>query len=439
MSHAGEVIARWFGQAGGELLVGGKRVSEIVAEAGTPSFVYDRDVLARKWQLLRAALPDQFDLHYSVKANPAHDILEFFVNHGAGLEVASAGEIRRALRAGCPASRVSFAGPGKTDTELELALTEGVGEIHLESLREAERIAAIARRRDVTAGVAVRVNPEPETAGGAMRMGGKPAPFGVDEACLQGVVEHVQGEPAMALRGIHLYVGTQILDHRTLLAQYRHGVEIARRVAGWCRRPLQTVNLGGGLGVPYFPGESEFDIECFGRDVRTLADDLRSDAAFAGTRFVLEPGRYLVAEAGIYVARVLDVKTSRGKRFVVLDGGMHHHLAASGNLGQVIKRNFPIAVLNKLDRKAHEEVDVVGPLCTPLDILGRGVLLPVVEEGDLVGVFQSGAYALSASPVRFLSRPAPAEVLVAGGATRVIRQREIEEERPFPGTTSGSR
>jgi diaminopimelate decarboxylase len=313
---------------------------------------------------------------------------------------------------------------------LELALSEGVGEIHLESLREAERIASIARRRNVSARVAVRVNPQPETAGGAMRMGGKPAPFGVDEECLQGVIEQLLGEPAIALRGIHLYVGTQILDYRTLLAQYRHGVEIARRVAGWCRRPLETVDLGGGLGVPYFPSESDLDIECFGREVHQLVDEVRRDAAFDGTRFVLEPGRYLVAEAGIYVARVLDAKTSRGKKFIVLDGGMHHHLAASGNLGQVIKRNFPIAVLNKLGRKADEEVDVVGPLCTPLDVLGRRVALPLVEEGDLVGVFQSGAYALSASPVEFLSRPSPAEVLVSGGAARLIRRRERDEDRP---------
>jgi len=334
------------------------------------------------------------------------------------------------LRAGCPVQKVSFAGPGKTEAELELAVEKGVGEIHVESLREAERIASVARRRNVKARVAVRVNPEPEMSGGAMRMGGKPAPFGIDEEILESVVGHLLSEPVIALRGIHLYVGTQILDYRTLLSQYRRGLEIARRVAGWCRRPLETVDLGGGLGVPYFPNESELDIECFGREVRKLTGDVGGDAAFAGTRFVLEPGRYLVAEAGIYVARVLDVKTSRGRKFIVLDGGMNHHLAASGNLGQVIKRNFPIAVVNKLDRKEYEEVDVVGPLCTPLDVLGRGVPLPVVDEGDLVGVFQSGAYALSASPVRFLSRPSPAEVLVSGGAARLIRRRETDEDRP---------
>ena len=429
MNHAGPLIARWFGRSGGELLVSGKRVSEIVGDVGTPVFVYARDVLERKWELLRGALPDQFDIYYSVKANPNSAVLEFFTERGAGLEVASGGEIRRALRAGCPAQLIAFAGPGKSDAELELAIERGIGEIHVESLREVQRIAAIARQRNATVGVAVRVNPQPETSGGAMRMGGKPAPFGIDEEVLEGAVGHVLSEPAIALRGIHLYVGTQILDYRTLLAQYRRGLDIARRVAGWCRRPLQTVDLGGGLGVPYFPNDAELDIEALGRDVRALLAGIRSDAAFAGTRFVLEPGRYLVAEAGIYVVRVLDVKKSRGNTFVVVDGGMHHHLAASGNLGQVIKRSFPIALVNKLDRDEHEAVDVVGSLCTPLDVLGRKVPLPAVEEGDLIAVFQSGAYALSASPVGFLSHPAPPEVLVADGAARVISQRGADEDR----------
>jgi diaminopimelate decarboxylase len=276
----------------------------------------------------------------------------------------------------------------------------------------------------VQARIAVRVNPRAEVAGGAMRMGGKPAPFGIDEERLERVVRQVLAEPAIALCGIHLYVGTQILDYRTLVAQYRAGLEIARRVAAWCGRPLQTVDLGGGLGVPYLSNEPELDIEGFGRDVRQLIAGVGGEQAFAGTRFVLEPGRYLVAEAGIYVARVLDVKHSRGKTFIVLDGGMHHHLAASGNLGQVIKRNFPIAVVNKLDRTAYEEVDVVGPLCTPLDVLGRSVPLPAVDEGDLIGVFQSGAYALTASPVGFLSRPLPVEALIAEGGVRLISPRE---------------
>lgn len=429
MKHAAELIDRWYGHAGGELLVGNKKLGEIVAEVGTPAFVYDRGVLERKWAMLRAALPERFDVFYSVKANPNPAILEVLVEQGAGLEVASSGEIRLASQAGCAPRQVSFAGPGKTPAELELAVEQGLGEIHVESLREVERLAAIARRRGTVAGIALRVNPQPEGSGGAMRMGGKPAPFGIDEEDLQDAVERVLREPALALRGIHVYAGTQILDYHTLLAQYAHAVVVARRVAGWCGRPIEVIDLGGGLGVPYFASESELDIDSFGRGIRKLLDHLKGEAAFAATRFVLEPGRYLVAEAGIYVARVVDVKRSRGRKFVVLDGGMNHHLAASGNLGQVIRRNFPIAVLNKLERSDEEEVDVVGPLCTPLDFLGRGVALPAVEEGDLVGVLQSGAYALSASPVGFLSRPAAAEVLASEGRSRVITRRPRAEEQ----------
>lgn len=420
-THAERLIAQWFGQADGELLVGGVKVSECLAEVGTPAFLYDGRVLARTWAGLRDALPPQVDVYYSVKANPNPAILRFLVGHGAGLEIASAGELRRALQSGCAAERIAFAGPGKGDAELDLALEHGVGEIHVESLREAERLAAAARRRRTVANVAVRVNPGPEASGGAMRMGGKPAPFGVDEEQLPEVVAHIEADPALALRGIHLYVGTQILDHQILLAQYRHGIDIARRVAGWTGRPLATVDLGGGLGVPYFANESPLDLDVLGRELRTLLDDVRSEPALRDARFVVEPGRYVVAEAGIYVARVVDVKTSRGKTFAVLDGGMHHHLAASGNLGQVIKRNFPIAVLTKLNRPATARADLVGPLCTPLDVLGRDVDVPDIAEGDLVGVFQSGAYALSASPTEFLSRPTPAEVLVEDGVPHVIR------------------
>ncbi|MDX2165626.1 MAG: type III PLP-dependent enzyme [Deltaproteobacteria bacterium] len=418
---AEQLIARCFGRAGGELLVGGRRVSELLAAAGTPAFVYDLGVLAQTWTRLRAGLPAAVDLYYSVKANPNPAILQALVERGAGLEVASGGELRRARAAGCVAQRIAFAGPGKTDAELALAVASAIGEIHLESLCEAERVAAIARRHGVSAPVALRVNPGPGVSGGALRMGGKPSPFGIDEEVLREVVARVVAEPALTLRGIHLYVGTQILDHGTLLAQYRQGLDIARRVAAWSGRPLATVDLGGGLGVPYFANEAELDVPSFCRGLGELLGGTRGEAAFAGTRFVLEPGRYLVAEAGVYVARVVDVKTSRGKRFVVLDGGMHHHLAASGNLGQVIKRNFPLAVLNKLDQPAREVVDVVGPLCTPLDVLGRDVRLPAVAAGDLIGVFQSGAYALSASPLEFLSRASPAEVLVADGQARIIR------------------
>ncbi len=255
-----------------------------------------------------------------------------------------------------------------------------------------------------------------------MRMGGKPAPFGVDEEDLDSLVDSLVSTPRFDFRGIHMFVGTQVLDSSVLMTQYRKAIALARHVAWKIGRPLHTVDFGGGLGIPYFTGESELDLTRLGAEVGALMDEVRRDPDFRGTRFVIEPGRFLVGEAGIYVARIIDIKVSRGKKFLILDGGMNHHLAASGNLGQTIKRNYPIALVEKLLEEPEETVDVVGPLCTPLDTLGRGVHLPKANVGDLVGIFQSGAYARTASPLGFLSHTTPAEVWVDRGVDFLIRR-----------------
>ena len=417
------VLASYFHSSDGELLIGGIPVSDLAQQYGTPLFVYDAGILAKKWTLLRDALPPQFSIYYSVKANPNVTILRFFLTKGAGLEIASAGEFCQARSAGCPAEKIVFAGPGKTEAELDLVLAQGIGEIHVESLGEVERIAAIAQRQGNRARVALRVNPGGEAEGGAMRMGGRPAPFGVDEESLDEVLSRILSFPALDFRGIHLFAGTQILDFQILAAQYRKGIEIARRVAARLKKPLHTLDFGGGLGIPYFPHEQPLDTHKFRESLHALVKTVESDPLFAGTQFLIEPGRYLAGEAGVYIARVNDVKASRGKKFLILDGGMHHHLAASGNLGQTIKRNYPVALLNKIGQPAEETVDVVGPLCTPLDVLARAASLPLAEAGDLFGVFQSGAYARSASPLGFLSHPSPPEVWVEAGAHRLIRRR----------------
>ena len=429
------LVSRYFAAPGGELHVGGMPIGVLAERHGTPLYVYDAQVLEQKWRLLRTALPAEFTIAYSVKANPNPALLEYFLAKGCDLEIASAGELHGALRAGCSPSRILFAGPGKTDSELELVLKEGIGEIHAESLGEIRRIIDIADRLTTRAPVAVRVNPGATAQGGAMRMGGKPAPFGIDEEAIDPVLDTLLAAPAIDFRGVHLFAGTQILDHGVLIAQYRKGIEIAERIARRTGRPLATVDFGGGFGVPYFEGENDLDMERLREGAFELMAGVRERPSFAGTRFVVEPGRYLVGEAGLYVTRVTDVKVSRGKRFLILDGGMNHHLAASGNLGQVIKRNFPIGVLNRLDDPRTEPVDVVGPLCTPLDTLARDVRLPTAQVGDLVGVFQSGAYGRTASPMSFLSHATPPEVLVAGGIDRLIRRRGLHEDlfRDIPG------
>ena len=423
MDQAAWLIDRYFAVRNGELLIGGIAASELAAHYGTPLFVYDASVIDRKWDLLRKTLPPEFSIYYSVKANPSQAVLKRFLAKGAGLEIASAGEFHQAQSAGCPPEKIVFAGPGKTESELELVLGQGIGEIHVESLREAERIVAIARRRAIRARVALRVNPGGEAEGGAMRMGGRPAPFGVDEENLEDLLGQLLSMDALEIAGIHVFIGTQILDFEVLLSQYRKGLDIARRAAAILKRPLSTLDFGGGLGIPYFAHEKILDEEKLREGMDALIATVRSESCFSGTRFFLEPGRYLVGEAGIYVARINDIKISRGKKFLIVDGGMNHQLAASGNLGQTIKRNYPVAILNRLSNPAEEIVEVVGPLCTPLDVLARGINLPVAEIGDLVGVFQSGAYARSSSPLGFLSHPAPPEIWIDKGGHRVIRRR----------------
>jgi diaminopimelate decarboxylase len=423
MDHVAALLDRHFQGSDPALQMGGLPVGDLADRFGTPLFVYDAAVMDRMWARLRAALPAEFSIYYSVKANPNTSIIRRFLLKGAGLEVASIGELSRALAAGCRARNVLFAGPGKTEFELEEAVTRGIGEIHVESELEARRLGELTRRLGVRARASLRVNPGVEAQGGAMRMGGKPAPFGVDEEQMDAAVDLLRAAPGIEFRGIHLFSGTQILDATVLAMQYRRGIDIARRVAARVGSPLATVDFGGGLGIPYFSAESELDLDKLREGVAALMADLEGDPLLAGTRFLVEPGRFLVGEAGIYVSRVNDIKVSRGKTFVVVDGGMNHHLAASGNLGQVIKRNFPMAVVDRVRAERTDTVDVVGPLCTPLDTLARDVALPAVQVGDLIGIFQSGAYAMTASPLGFLSHPTPAEVLVDAEVATLIRSR----------------
>ena len=438
MIQARTLVDEHFGIFNGELHTGNMPVSEIVRVHGTPLFIYDSAILDKKWRLLRVTLPQEFSISYSVKANPNPAVIRHFLEKGCGLEIASGGELHIALKAGCSPQKMLFAGPGKTEGELELALTHGIGEIHIESLLEVERIGNICRRHGRRARVAVRVNPDSIAQGGAMRMGGKAVPFGIDEEHLDCVVDRITSYGLLDFRGLHFYLGTQILDYSVLIRQYRQVLRVAIRVADRMQKILQTIDFGGGLGIPYYAGEQPLDMIKFAEELRLLFLEIRDQPAFSGTQFVVEPGRYLVAEAGIYVAQVTDIKSSKGKKFLVVDGGMNHHLAASGNLGQVIKRNFPVAVLNRLTEQPQEIVDIVGPLCTPLDVLARDIELPRTEVGDLIGVFQSGAYARTASPLGFLSYPTPAEVLVEDGELRLIRRRGTYEDllNDIPGDVS---
>jgi diaminopimelate decarboxylase len=421
---AAALIAENFSRdAGGVLRVGGLSVTDLTKEFGTPLFVYDAGTMRRTYRALCAAVAGFAEVDFSVKANPNPAVIRVFHEEGAGAEIASGAEFDAARAAGVPPERILFAGPGKGAADLDRVIAGGIGEIHLENREEMVRVAAAAERHGATVRVALRINPGAAAQGGAMRMGGKPSPFGFDEEAMDAAIDAVEAQAALRLVGLHLFAGTQGLKAETLLGQWAYGLGLAARIARRTGRPLETIDLGGGLGIPYFSGDAALDLGALRAGLPDLIATLRADPGLASARVVLEPGRYLAGPAGLYVARVLAVKESRGSRFVITDGGMHHHLAASGNLGQVVKRDFPLAAVMDGGGTERGATAVVGPLCTPLDMLARAAPLPPLAEGDLVAVLQSGAYGLTASPTGFLSHPLPAEVLVEDGRATAIRGR----------------
>ena len=430
--NASTLVTEFFGTKGRHLAIGGVSVGDLVERHGTPLYVYDASLLRARLRGLRQHLPARLEVYYSVKANPNPEVIRCFVGEGAGTEIASAAEYLRARAAGCAPERVLFAGPGKDPTELALVARDGIGEIHVESHDEIKALDAAARTLGRKVNVAIRINPASAASGGAMRMGGQPAPFGFDEEQLEEIVRTVRDSSSLRFAGVHMFAGTQILDAEVLVAQWRHAVDLGRRTAEIVGTPIDTIDFGGGLGIPYFPHENPLDLEKVSVLAQELFNQIAADPLLADTRFILEPGRYLAGPAGVYLARVQSVKQSRGRTFVVLNGGMHHHLAASGNLGQVIKRDYPIVNASRMTDDATHEVTVVGPLCTPLDTLARKSSLAETKAGDIVAVLQSGAYGLTASPVGFLSHPMPAEVLVDAGADRRIRARGSFEQPIVP-------
>ena len=393
----------------GCLSIGGVPLPVLAARVGrTPFYAYDRVLIAARVAELRAALPAGIELHYAMKANPMPAVVQLLAGLVDGLDVASAGELQVALDTGIDAREISFAGPGKRDAELRAAIAAGIT-INLESFGETERVARIGDELGLHPSVAVRVNPDFELKAAGMKMGGGAKPFGVDAELVPELLARI-GSLDLRFRGFHLFWGSQSLRAETIVDAHRQTFALGLRLADAAPAPVELFNIGGGFGIPYFPGETRLDLAPIADNLETLLPQLAARQPQA--RPVIELGRYLVGEAGIYVCEVLDRKVSRGQVYLVTDGGLHHHLAASGNFGQVIRKNYPVAIGTRMDSPATEIASVVGPLCTPLDLLGERMALAVAEPGDLVVVFQSGAYGRSASPAGFLSHPACAEVLV---------------------------
>ncbi len=393
----------------GELAIGGRRASALVKEAGdTPLFVYSREIIEDRIARLRQAMPERLNIHYAMKANPYRPLLEFMADLVDGLDIASAGELEQAREAGYLPREISFAGPGKRDRELWTAIRTGVT-LNVESENEAHRALQMGKELGVTPRLAIRVNPTFELRGSGMKMGGGAKPFGADADRVAALARTIV-EAGANWRGFHIYSGSQALDAEALIEAQGHVLDLAAELARDAGVEVPHLNMGGGFGIPYFDKDRPLDIAAIGAALAQRFDALPE--ILAETRFAIELGRYLVGEAGVYLTRIVDRKVSHGTTYLITDGGLHHQLAASGNFGTVVRRNYPAAIATRFDDEPEEVVNVVGCLCTPLDRLADAAHLPRAEVGDLVAIFCAGAYGASASPATFLGQGAAREMLV---------------------------
>ncbi|WP_341713108.1 pyridoxal-dependent decarboxylase, exosortase A system-associated [Erythrobacter sp.] len=393
----------------GELAIGGRKVSDLVAEAGrTPLFVYSRQLIADRIAHLRAAMPKQLKINYAIKANSFAPLLSYVSTLIDGLDIASGGELKMVRASGFDVARVSFAGPGKRDEELEAAITAGVT-LNLESENEAGRALAIAERTGHVPRLAIRVNPDFELKSSGMKMGGGAKPFGIDAGRVPALARRIVNA-GCEWRGLHIFTGSQALSAEAVIDMQAKVLDCADRIATEAGLVLPKLNMGGGFGIPYFPGDEPLDIQAIGDALAERFERLPETLSEA--ELFIELGRYLVGEAGVYLTRIIDRKESYGETYLVTDGGLHHQLAASGNFGTVVRRNYPVAIASRFCGEPEEEANIVGCLCTPLDRLADKAYLPPAEVGDLVAVFCAGAYGASASPSAFLGQGAAAEVLI---------------------------
>jgi len=391
----------------GEPLISGLTLWQVADIAGhTPFYVYDFGIVVRRIAALRQALPPDIHIHYAIKANPMPALIQRIAPLVDGLDVASLLELQLALATGILPHNISFAGPGKKDNELAAALAAGIV-LNVESRSELMRLERIQARTGQVARIALRVNPDFHLRASGMTMGGGSQQFGIDAEQVGEVAQSIQHSK---LVGLHIFTGSQNLKIEALQQNVSHTFRTAAAIVKELGVELEHLNIGGGLGIPYFPADEALALTEYGAHLAQEVSEWKRQ--FPTCRFIFESGRYLVGEAGLFVTRVIDKKTSRGKTFLVVDGGLHHHLAASGNFGQVMRRNYPISVVRHKSNATMENVNIVGPLCTPLDILGRDVELPACETDDLIAIYQSGAYGLTASPIHFLSHPAPVEILL---------------------------
>ncbi|MBK1665174.1 pyridoxal-dependent decarboxylase, exosortase A system-associated [Rhodospirillum rubrum] len=396
-----------FGVIGNELTIGGQRVSQLARIAGgTPFYAYDRGAVSARIAALRAALPAGVALRYSLKANPMAALLAHMAPLVDGFDAASASELRAGLAAGMAPAALSIAGPGKSPADILSAVAAGALVV-VESLAEVGRVAQAGNASGLRPRVLVRVNPEAEIQGAGLRMGGGARPFGIDADQVPGVLAAIAAHD-LDYQGLHCFWGSQALDAERIARAF---AVVGQTLLGLASpRPPRQIIIGGGFGIPYTPTSAPLDLARAGAAVAETAGLLGDH--LPGVSLGLELGRFLVGEAGVYVCAIRESKRSRGNLFLVTDGGLHHNQAATGNFGQVVRRPYPLVIATRMGEPVSERATITGCLCTPLDVFAEALAIPAAAEGDLVAIFQSGAYGASASPSAFLGHPPAVELLV---------------------------
>jgi diaminopimelate decarboxylase len=415
-------------------------VLRAAARYGTPLYLYDFDVIERQVVRLRRALGPRFELAYAVKANPSLGILSFLRRFGLSSDVASKGELLAVRRAGCPPSKILSTGPAKSDADLEALVRAGVSQIHVEGEWELEQIEKIGGRLRKRVRVGLRLNPPWGIAEKRVMIGGPGAKkFGFDLASAERVLQGKKSFPHLEICGFQVFNASNVLDARLLVENTRRVLALALSLSKKYDVPLRSVDFGGGFGVPYTDGERPLDLGFLRKGLAAVAHDVALEPCLASTRLVFEPGRFLVAEAGTYVVKVLGTKRSRGVDYVLVDGGIHHFLrpvliGCPHRVRLIQARN---ARRPPPSSPSKRSLVVSGPLCTSLDILHPAARLPLPERGDLLAFENAGAYGYTESMPLFLSHEWPAEVGVRKGRLALLRRPPstasllAAQQRPF--------
>ncbi|MCK5719629.1 MAG: diaminopimelate decarboxylase [Thiomargarita sp.] len=414
---------KYFETKNNTLIIGQVDILTLVKQYGTPLYVYDLEIIKQQYQALKTAIPESVNIFYAIKANPNPSICQFMHSLGMGAEVASAGELYVALKTGFAGKSIIYNGPGKTDEDIEYAIQNKVHIINIESLDELHRLNTIAEQQQRLVKICVRINPILSITQAKMQTGGGSQKLGVDEEQIETIIKTAVQLDWIRLLGIHIYIGSQILDEKLLLKSIENTLFIAKRLANEFDLPMRCINFGGGLGVPYEDSEPKFNVKQFGKGLAYVIEKVAQLFDLSKTQFILEPGRFLVSDAGIFLTKVINVKHSREKQYAIIDGGINHAF-----LPIRMNKKYATVIANKMDLPANHSITVGGPLCTSMDVFSNEVQLPEVEAGDIIGIFNSGAYGFSASLLYFLSAPMPAEVIIHNGKHFLARSRGKKED-----------